>query len=73
MANCFLVEKALGEHKKPWYIDKRISEKIQTAQHSEPHDVTLLPKGKRRKVYVFDGYLWDSSRPKRGRRKEHGA
>ena len=65
MANCFLVEKALGKCKKPWYIDKRIAERIRTSQISQTHEVDLLPKGKPRKIHTFDGYLWETSGPKR--------
>jgi len=75
MANCFIVEKVLGgKLRKPWYVDGRIKTKIGSVRTCSTHSVTLLPEQKSRKVYVFDGYLWDdlSGKRKGSRgRKEH--
>ena len=59
MANVFEIERTLGkEMKKPWYVDGWIKENIHTSQKSEVRSIRMLPKNKKRPVYVFDGYLW---------------
>lgn len=59
MGNCFKIESKLGSKlKKPWYVDGRIATKLDTKQRFEKHSVTMLPKGKERDVYVYEGYLW---------------
>jgi hypothetical protein len=66
MANCFIVEKALGRKcKKPWYVDSRITAKIETSQTSSSHSIKLLPEQTARKIHAFDGYLWENPGDKR--------
>jgi hypothetical protein len=66
MANCFIVEKALGgKCQKPWCVDSRITAQMQTSRTGSPHSVALLPERRPRKIYVFDGYLWDDPGDKR--------
>jgi hypothetical protein len=60
MANCFEIE-AEAKSKKlrsAWYVDVRIARKVPQARSPEWIAVSLLPGGKRRRVYVHDGYLW---------------
>jgi hypothetical protein len=62
MANCFEIEaeaKRRKLHNKFWYIDVRIARKVYAAKAPDWIDVTLLPKGHRRRVYVHRGYLWN--------------
>jgi len=58
MANCLVIEKELKHLKKAWYIDGRLARHIRTSQRASRHSVALLPSGKSRSVYVYDGYLW---------------
>ncbi len=59
MGNCFIIEERLGgKLKKPWYVDSRIAKKLDTKQSLTKHSVKMLPKNKRREIYVYEGYLW---------------
>ena len=59
MGNCFIIEECLGKKlKKPWYIDSRISKRLDTTQSLSKHKVKMLPKNKEREIYVYEGYLW---------------
>lgn len=58
-ANCFKIEDELGEkYKKPWYVDGRISKKIQSQQTFQIEKVSMRPNGKKRNIFLYDGYLW---------------
>lgn len=59
MGNCFLIEARLGKKlKQPWYIDGRIAKRLITSQGFSKHVIKMLPRNKKRAVYVYDGYLW---------------
>lgn len=59
MGNCFLIESRLGKRlKKPWYVDSRIANQLDTVETRTEHSIKMLPKNKRRKVLVFNDYLW---------------
>jgi len=60
MANCFEIEKQLGQLRQPWYVDERIASKIQTDRTPQKHRVSLYPSGRPRSVHVYDGYLWNT-------------
>ena len=57
-SNCFEIEKRLGDRKKSWYIDERIASLLNSKKKYETESINMLPSGKDRKVYLFDGYLW---------------
>jgi hypothetical protein len=60
MANCFEIEAEAKRSKlhMAWYIDVRIARNVSAARAPKWFAVSLLPGGKRRRVYVHDGYLW---------------
>jgi hypothetical protein len=61
MANCFEIEAEAKSKRRreAWYIDVRIARKVPRARSSQWIAVPLLPYGKRRRVYLHAGYLWD--------------
>lgn len=57
--NCFDIEKKLGrKHKKSWYIDERIAEKLQIEKASVIDKFTMLPTREKRNIHMYDNYLW---------------
>jgi len=60
MANCFEIEATAKCKKlrKAWYIDTRIASKVAAARAQEWFNVSLLPSGRCRRVYIHDGPLW---------------
>jgi hypothetical protein len=60
MANCFEVEAEAKKKKlrgKTWYIDVRIARMVHAARAPKWISVSFLPTGKRRRVYIHEGYL----------------
>jgi hypothetical protein len=60
MANCFEIE-AQARAKKlrnAWYVDVRIAREVPETKATTWISVIMLPGGKRRRVYVHNGYLW---------------
>ena len=60
-ANCLRIPKHFKQHSRlhDWYIDGRIVEHIDTLpDRVDDAMVNLLPAGKERLVYAYDGYLW---------------
>lgn len=58
LANCFLIEKKLSHYRKSWYLDHRVFASIRTTQQCVTQSVALYPRLQKRKVHMFDGYLW---------------
>jgi hypothetical protein len=60
MANCFEVDAKIKKKKlrKSWYVDTRIVREIEHLKSSEWIVVPFLPTGRRRRVYLYTGYLW---------------
>lgn len=59
MANCFLIEGTIGSKlRRPWYVDGRLARQVRTKQAFQKKQVSLLPTGATRTIYVYDGYLW---------------
>jgi len=58
-SNCFEVEKKLGGAKKPWYLDERIVNHISTSQSRTYRTVSLHPRRTHRKIFLYDGDLWN--------------
>jgi hypothetical protein len=63
MANCFEIETEARSKRlrNAWYVDVRIARKVREAIASKSINVTMLPGGMRRKVYIHDGYLWKNA------------
>jgi hypothetical protein len=60
MGNCFEITGGVGKKlKKPWYVDSRIAKHIRTSQTFVRTEEKLLPRETRR-VYAYDGYLWEA-------------
>jgi len=57
MANCFIIEKALKQHRADWYIDSRIAKDATIKAPFEKQKVELLPKNDTRTIYMFKGSL----------------
>ena len=59
MGNCFIIEKRLWKKlEKPWYIDGRIAKRLNTKTVCTKHRIKMLPRDKKRDIYVYDNYLW---------------
>jgi len=57
-SNCFEIEKKLKKHEKSWYLDERIFTKINISKPTLDESVSMLPSGTKRKIYMYDRYLW---------------
>ena len=55
MANCFLIEKALGHNRADWYIDSRITAGANLPKPFASEAVDLLPKKEPRTIDMFKG------------------
>ena len=61
-ANCFEIPKHFKRYRRvrDWYVDGRIVKHIATPpSHIDTAMVRLLPNQEKRRVYAYDGYLWD--------------
>lgn len=59
MANCFLIEKALGnKHRADWYIDSRITVGANLPTPFASEEVDLLPRDESRIVHMFKGSIY---------------
>lgn len=61
--NCFTVEEKLKNHRMDWYIDTWIARKILNFPKAKPYKVAMLPKNRKRNIYVLKGQIWDSPNP----------
>lgn len=59
MANCFIIEKALGEHRADWYIDSRIASGAGLREPIASASVDLLPKNEARTIRMYKGFFHD--------------
>jgi hypothetical protein len=60
MANCFEVQRKLRDLKAEWYVDERISQKVQIGRHHcGKRSISMFPSGEERSVFAFGGYLWN--------------
>ncbi|MBK5547633.1 hypothetical protein JFT85_23005 [Pseudomonas sp. TH04] len=57
MANCFLIEKALGHHRADWYIDSRITAGANLPKSFASEIIDLLPKNDPRTIDMFKGSI----------------
>jgi len=57
MANCFLIEQALGRHRADWYIDNRVSRQTGIGAPFASEKVALLPKNDLREIHMYKGSL----------------
>lgn len=57
MANCFLIEKALGHHRADWYIDSRITTGADLPKPFASEATALLPKSEPRRIDMFKGSI----------------
>jgi hypothetical protein len=57
MANCFLIEKALGHHRADWYIDSRITTGADLPKPFASEATALLPKSEPRRIDIFKGSI----------------
>lgn len=57
MANCFLIEKALGHHRADWYIDSRITTGADLPKPFASEATDLLPKKESRRIDMFRGSI----------------
>lgn len=57
MANCFLIEKALGHYRADWYIDRRITDGANLPKPFASEAICLLPKKQPRTIDMFRGCI----------------
>jgi len=55
LSNCFHVEQKLKKYKADWYIDSRITAKIDSRRPDRAATVKLLPRNASRHIYMFRG------------------
>lgn len=58
-SNCYDIERKLGKkHKKNWYVDDRIVKNSQIEESSVTDKFTMLPENEKRRIHMYDNYLW---------------
>lgn len=65
MANCFEIEKALGNKRAAWYVDGRIGRQLPSTSEFRKYPAKLLPSGRLRVIHCFGSYIWPSDGAKR--------
>ncbi len=61
LANCFKIDNEMRDRKDLhglWYVDQRVASQIQTSQPCKKVQLPMFPKDKRRRVHIYEGYLW---------------
>ncbi len=58
LANCFKIEDTLKKLEMDWYVDSRIAERVPAFAQCHQHEVTMLPSGTKRGIYVLKGSIW---------------
>jgi hypothetical protein len=59
MANCFEIEKQLGNVRAAWYVDGRIARHLRDVGASVKRNIVLLPLNRKRSVFCYADDLWD--------------
>ena len=57
MANCFVIDSQLKQHKASWYVDGRVAKHLAASEPFRKEKVALLPKNKRRNIHLYKGDL----------------